>query len=135
MAEAKPVFVCVARAGLVVPTPEGGPLTLREGDEVEGDYYEQVAERTAGLVRKSEMSASLLETMERRRKARDPKAFPEQYKEAMQRSEPAIESPLDKRRRGAVENFRGAVQDAMGEARNPEDAKGKSSNAGDSKES
>lgn len=118
MSEEKPIFVCVSRMGVVVPTPEGGSITLREGDEVEGVYYEQVAAVTNGLMLKSAMSKEMLTAVEKRREMRKPGSFPKRMAEVKEAATGRIETVLDAKRQGAVENFRGAIQDAVGASKN-----------------
>ena len=122
MSDAEHTFVCVSRQGVIVPTPEGGSRTLREGDEVEGEYYEQIFAVQNALMRKSEMSKKMVETITARREAREDRNFPKKFKAAMDEGAEGRDVFIDPHRKGVVETLRGAVQDAVGSVRTEETA-------------
>jgi len=108
------VFVCVSSTGVVVPTPEGGVKTLREGDRVEGDYYEQVAERTPALRRIEDLSEKELERLEIHRRRRTGASFPEDFRKVMEDGGRGYDPVLDRGTGNPLDNLARAVGEARG---------------------
>jgi hypothetical protein len=111
-------YICVSAAGVVVPTKEGGTKAMKRGDSVEGEYYDQVAERLNGLVLKSSLDRKFLDKLERERKIRTGEAFPQDFKRAAEGVNPDDYDPrLDGGGVDASENLSRVVQESRGAAR------------------
>lgn len=120
MAKEKPPemkWVCVSNVGLVVPTPEGGSRTLKRGDWVEGDFYEEVAARLQSLVNISEMDKDLQDRLEMERERRSGKTFPEEFQRAAAGEDPEYDPRFDKPPSDAAGNLGQIVQEATGTAK------------------
>ena len=111
----KHIYICQSPTGLVVPTPEGGTQTLKLGDEVEGEYYEQVAARVPSLVLKSSLPKEAVERLAKAKAARSGATFPEEFRALMAGETKKHDPQVDRVRRDTKENFQQALREAQGE--------------------
>ena len=114
-------FVCVAPMGVVVPNGQGSFKTLKEGDRVEGEYYEKIAERVPGLRRVEELSKEEIAKLQRKKEIREGKHFPDQFKQAMEDGGRGYDPVLDRGTGNPLDNLTRAVQEAKGSVRASED--------------
>jgi hypothetical protein len=108
------VWVCVSDVGAVIPKKDGGSRVLKRGDILEGEYYEQVAPKVQGLVRKEDLDEKFLARLDKERRMRSGEAFPAEFKKAMAGVAEDFDPRFDKSPADAAATLGQVIQEESG---------------------
>ena len=119
MAKEKPKkseWICVSDVGAVVPTESGGSKSLKRGDSLDGEYYEQIAPHVQGLIRAEDLDEGFKAQLEKERRFRTGESVPEEYAKAKMGQVDDFDPRFDKPLGEAAENLGQVIQEQTGQA-------------------
>jgi len=116
MAEVKaPKWVCVSKVGAVVPTEAGGSRSLKRGDILEGEYYEQMADKIQGLIRYADLDVDFKAQLEKEQKIKSGESFPSEFQKARKGEAPDFDPRFDPSPVDAAGTLAQVVKETSGE--------------------